>query len=327
MKIKVYITDYVTVPKIEKKIFGDAFDIVCLNEENEKKFPKSIEDADAILVWHAKLTKYTFKKLRKCKIIVKYGTGYDNVNVNDCSLYNIPFCNTPDYGVEEVADSTCALILNSIRQIKLYDNLSKKSNLKWQRHSDFEIKRTNEHKLGIIGCGRIGTSVSIKMKSFGINVAFYDPHKPSGYEKSIGTKRFDSLKELFSLSSIISLHTPLNSETNGLINKRNIIKFNKRTIFINTARGKLVDSLDTLLFGLEQNYLSFIGLDVLPDEPPGKNEKLIKLWINQSVYSDRIIINPHSAYYSKASWIEMREKASLNIKDFLIDSKIKNRIN
>ena len=65
MKFKVFITDYVTVPKIEKTIFGDNFDIVCLNEENEKKFPKSIEDADAILVWHAKLTKYTFKKLRK----------------------------------------------------------------------------------------------------------------------------------------------------------------------------------------------------------------------------------------------------------------------
>ena len=327
MKFKVFITDYVTVPKIEKTIFGDNFDITCLNEENEKKFPKSIEDADAILVWHAKLTKYTFKKLRKCKIIVKYGTGYDNVNVDECSLYNIPFSNTPDYGVDEVADSTCALILNSIRQIKLYDNMSKVPNLKWQRHSNFEIKRTNEHKLGIIGCGRIGTSVSIKMKSFGIDIAFYDPYKPSGYEKSFGIKRFDSLEELFSFSSIISLHTPLDSETNSLINKNNIIKFNKGTILINTARGRIVDSLDTLLFGLEQDYLSFIGLDVLPEEPPNAKEKLIKLWKNPSVFSDRIIINPHSSYYSKTSWIEMRQKASLNIKDFLIDSKIKNRIN
>ena len=165
------------------------------------------------------------------------------------------------------------------------------------------------------------------MKPFGIDIAFYDPYKPCGYEKSFGVKRFDSLEELFSFSSIISLHTPLNSETNGLINRKNIIKFNKGTIFINTARGKLVDRLDTLLFGLEQDYLSFLGLDVLPDEPPNINEKLVKLWKNQSVFSDRIIINPHSAYYSKTSWIEMREKASLNIKDFLIDSKIKNRIN
>ena len=327
MKFKVFITDYVTVPKIEKTILGNDFDITCLNEENEKKFPKAIEDADAILVWHAKLSKYTFKKLRKCKIIVKYGTGYDNVNVDDCSLYNIPFSNTPDYGVEEVADSTCALILNSIRQIKLYDNMSKVPNFKWQRHSLFEIKRTNEHKLGIIGCGRIGTSVSIKMKAFGIDIAFYDPYKPSGYEKSIGTKRFDSLEELFSFSSIISLHTPLNLETSGLINKENIVKFNKRTILINTARGRLVDSLDTLLFGLEKDYLSFIGLDVLPEEPPVTNEKLIKVWKNPGNLSDRIIINPHSAYYSKTSWFEMRQKASLNIKDFLIDNKIKNRIN
>ena len=324
---KVFITDYINNPDIEKKIFKNIADIVCLNESNENNFPSEISQADGLLVWHAKIGEKTFRKLKKNIAIVRYGVGYDNIDVKSANHYGITFANTPDYGVDEVADSTCALILNSIRQIKLYDNMSKVPNLKWQRHSNFEIKRTNEHKLGIIGCGRIGTSVSIKMKSFGIDIAFYDPYKPSGYEKSFGIKRFDSLEELISFSSIISLHTPLDSATNSLINKNNIIKFNKGTILINTARGRIVDSLDTLLFGLEQDYLSFIGLDVLPEEPPNTKEKLIKLWKNPSVFSDRIIINPHSAYYSKTSWIEMRQKASLNIKDFLIDSKINNRIN
>lgn len=323
---KIVITDYVSNPTIEKKIFGKDFNIVCLNEENEELFSEEIIDADGILVWHARITDYTFKKLKKCKIIIKYGTGYDNINIEHCKKFKIPFCNTPDYGVEEVADTATALILNSIRQIKYYDNLSKEITLGWQRGSEFKLKRTNKHKLGIIGCGRIGTAVSQRMKAFGLKIAFFDPYKPSGFEKSIGVKRFDSLEELIGFSSIITLHTPLDKNTKGLINQKLIRKFNKNTILINTSRGPIVDSLDSLMFGLENNYISFLGLDVLPEEPPSKNEKLIRTWKNDLKISNRIIISPHSAYYSLDSWPEMREKASENLKNFLLYNKIKNRI-
>ena len=324
---KIVITDYVTNPIIEQKVFGDKFQIICLNEEDEKLFSKEIEDADAILVWHARLTDHTFKKLKKCKVIIKYGTGYDNINVDQCKEFKIPFCNTPDYGVEEVADTATALILNSVRQIKYYDNISKEIKLGWQRGSELELRRTNRHKLGIIGCGRIGTAVSQRMKAFGLEIAFFDPYKPSGYEKSIGIKRFDSLEELVNFSSIITLHTPLNNDTIGLINKELIKKFNKNTIFVNTSRGPIVDSLNSLFFGLENNYISFLGLDVLPEEPPSENEKLIKTWKNNLKISNRIIISPHSAYYSLDSWPEMREKASQNLKNFIQNGALKNKLN
>lgn len=324
---KVIITDYVTNPNIEGRVLGKKFNIICLNQEDEKSFSREIEDADAILVWHARLTDYTFKKLKKCKVIIKYGTGYDNVNVEECKKFNIPFCNTPDYGVEEVADTATALILNFIRQIKYYDNISKVIKLGWQRGSEFELKRTNKHKLGIVGCGRIGTAVSQRMKAFGLEIAFFDPYKPSGYEKSIGLKRFDSLEELIGFSSIITLHTPLDNYTRGLINQKLIKKFNKNTILINTSRGPIVDSLDSLLFGLENNYISFLGLDVLPEEPPAKNEKLIRTWKNDLKISNRIIISPHSAYYSLDSWPEMREKSSQNLKNYILNGTLKNLIN
>ena len=259
-------------------------------------------------------------------MIIKYGTGYDNINVDQCKEFNIPFCNTPDYGVEEVADTATALILNSIRQIKYYDVISKEIKIGWQRGSELELKRTNKHKLGILGCGRIGTAVSQRMKAFGLEIAFFDPYKPSGYEKSIGIKRFESLEELINFSSIITLHTPLNAETKGLINKGIIKKFNQNTILINTSRGPVIDSLDSLFFGLEKNYISFLGLDVLPEEPPSENEKLITTWKNNLNISERIIISPHSAYYPKDSWPEMREKASLNAKNILIYKKMRNRI-
>ncbi len=324
---KVVITDYVNNPTIEKKVFGRSFNIVCLGEENEKLFSDEIVDADAILVWHARLTKFTLKKLSNCKLIVKYGTGYDNINVQDCRNFNIPLCNTPDYGVEEVADTTVALILNSIRQIKYYDSFSKRIKSGWQNSSELELKRTNKHKLGIIGCGRIGTAVSQRMKPFGLDIGFYDPFKPSGYEKAIGVKRFETLEELIKFSSVITIHTPLNSETRSLINKDLINQFNENTILVNTSRGPVIDSLESIYEGLINNKISFIGLDVLPEEPPSNKEKLIKKWKEEREISERIIINPHSAYYSLDSWPEMREKASMNAKNYILSGILKNRVN
>jgi C-terminal binding protein len=310
---KVVITDYVTNPDIENKIFGEGVNLVCLNEEDENKFSDEIVDADAILVWHAIITKKTLSRLKKCKIIVKYGTGYDNIDFKACLEYNIPFCNTPDYGVEEVSDTACAFILGFIRQIYLYNEKSKFISNGWQCHSEMQILRTSDHCLGIIGMGRMGTTVANRMKAFGMNVGFYDPFVASGYEKAIGVKRFNSMIDLIKFSSIITIHTPLTNLTKSMIDDDFIDQLNPNTIIVNTARGKLIKNLDVLMRGLELNKISFVGLDVTPDEPPKNYEKLIIEWKNpKSPYFDRILINPHSAYYSTKAWYEMRSKCAEN---------------
>ena len=132
---------------------------------------------------------------------------------------------------------------------------------------------------------------------------------------------------LIEFSSIITLHTPLNDKTRSLINKDLIKTFNKNTILVNTSRGQVIDNLDDIYNGLKNNNISFIGLDVLPEEPPSKTEKLIEQWKENGEISDRIIINPHSAYYSLDSWPEMREKASMNAKNYILSGILKNQIN
>jgi D-3-phosphoglycerate dehydrogenase len=324
---KIFITDYVNNPDIEKNIFGNLVEVCCGEEEEEKKFNSYIYSADAILVWHAKITEETVKQLKKCKVIVKYGTGYDNIDTEACAKYGIPVCNTPDYGVEEVCDTACAMILASIRQIVVYDYQAKHINEGWQTHNDGEIKRTSEHSLGIIGMGRMGTSVALRMKAFGMKVSFFDPYLPSGYEKAIGVTRFETLNELLKNSSIISIHTPLTKETTGIIDKQFIDNLNAGTILVNTARGKLVKNLDLILYGLESGKLSFVGLDVLPEEPPNQSEKLIAHWKDEkSIFAKKILINPHSAYYSTKSWVEMRAKAANNINNVLCGANPKNRV-
>ena len=315
---KIIITDYVNKPDIERNILGDDVQIICLNEEDESRFSDEIIDADAILVWHARITEKTLKKLKRCKIIVKYGTGYDNIDYKACIDFKIPFCNTPDYGVEEVSDTACAFILGFVRQIYLYNEKSKFINEGWQCHSEIPITRTSDHCLGIIGMGRMGTTVANRMKAFGMKVGFYDPFVASGYEKAIGVKRFNSLKELIKFSTVITIHTPLTPMTKNMVDDEFIEQLNPGTILVNTARGKLVKNLDVLMRGLELNKISFVALDVTPDEPPSNTEKFIKEWKTpNSKFYNRIIINPHSAYYSIQSWYEMRSKCADNVNDVL----------
>jgi len=326
---RVIITDYFNNPDIEQHVFGDQVEVICLNEENEKNFPNTINDADAILVWHAILTEKTFKKIKNCKTIVRYGVGIDNVDFISARNFGINFANTPDYGIHEVADTTCSMITALSRKIFLYNSKCKNYSKGWQENVLNPIKRSTEHNLGIIGAGRIGSAVALRMKAFGMNVAIYDPYVSNGYEKTLGVTRFESLNDILKYSSIISIHAhPLNKETKGMVNEDFVNHMNDATIFINTARGKIVDKLDTLYNGLMSGKLDSVGLDVLPDEPPLNTEKLITAWKDTSnPISSRIIITPHTAFYTPSSWKEMRIKAAQNINRVFKGLKLKNLIN
>lgn len=327
---KVFITDYIKNPDIEKKILGKKTKVIALKQKYEDHFPSSIEDADAILVWHTNLTEKTFKRLKKCKAIVRYGVGVDNIDLKAAKRNKILVANTPDYGIDEVADTASGLILSLLRKILLYDNNCKNYKNIWQENVPKEnkidpIKRLKKLNLGIIGIGRIGSALALRMKAFNVNVGFYDPHVKSGYEKTLGIKKFKSLKELAKLSNIISINCVLNKETKGMINSKFLKMIPKESMIINTARGAIVENLDVLYKGIISGKLSGVGLDVLPEEPPSSTEKLIKLWKNKkNLLSNKIIINPHAGYFSSESIIEMRVKATENIKSALNNKKIKN---
>ena len=325
--IKVFITDYITSPDIERSILGNDISIECLNNENESLFPDSIEEADALLVWHARISEKTISRLKKCKAIVRYGVGYDSVDSKCALKYGIPFCNTPDYGINEVADTACGMILALTRKVFSYNHAAKQFSSGWQEHTQPPISRSTEHKLGIIGAGRIGSAVALRMKAFGMRIGFYDPYVASGYEKALGVERFETQQELLKFSTIISLHLPLYDKVYGMVDENFINSLNENTIFINTARGKLIKNLDVLYNGLVNSKLSAVGLDVLPDEPPSASEHLIRAWKNpDSPLHHRIIINPHTSYFSDQAWNEMRIKAAENVKRVLEGKEPKNLV-
>jgi lactate dehydrogenase-like 2-hydroxyacid dehydrogenase len=316
MKKLIVVTDRISDPNVERDILGDEYRLVFLPDYKGIARNQILSEAAGLLVWHELITKNFLDLTPNCKIIMRYGAGFDNIDLEAAKQKGIAVCNTPDYGVDEVADTACAFILDAVRQIRGYEKSLNDGENVWGAPSIAPLNRTSEHKLGIVGMGRIGTSVARKMQAFGMSVAFYDPNVARGFEKSIGVKRMEDLKSLQQFSTIISLHCPLTTETKGMVNHNFLELLNPNTILINTARGGLVSNLDVLHEGLLSGKIAFVGLDVLPVEPAVVTEEPLKSWMNNREFMSRVSITPHTAYYSEEAYSELRTKAAKNIERY-----------
>ena len=277
------------------------------------------ESVEVLLVWHKRIDKQYIEQFPNLKGVVRYGVGFDVIDLSCLSEKNIVFCNTPDYGTDEVSDTAIAMLMNISRGLSQYDVACRSyDDGTWQENTLKYSRRSSDLTVGVVGAGRIGGSVCLKAKSLGFNVAFFDPYRDSGYEKMLGVDRSETLEELLGLADIVSVHTPLSEKTRGMVDARFLGMMKPGASFINTARGELVKQLNDLYQCLKDGLLQSVALDVLPEEPPSQDSKLIAAWREREPWLDgRLIINPHSAYYSDRAYLEMRSKAAENAKRIL----------
>jgi lactate dehydrogenase-like 2-hydroxyacid dehydrogenase len=328
IKLKVGVSDYVNPPfAVESEALGDSYELIYLDSLSADDFArKNVSDLDALLVWHAEISEETVKLLKSCRVVVRYGVGYDLIDVCALEKAGIPFCNTPDYGTEEVADTGAAMIMHHVRRIGEYDYQCRHYAQGWQEHTLKTLSRSSGMTLGIIGVGRIGTALIRRMQPFGFKIIGFDPKQPSGHEKAIGYERVNDLDELLGRSDIVSIHCPANDQTRGLINDGFIEAMKQGSILVNTARGSIIDSLDPIENALRNWKLRAVALDVLPSEPPEKHP-LIDAWrLDEQWLKGRLTITPHTAYYSEAAWKEMRFKAAETVRLFFDEGLTRNRI-
>lgn len=314
---KVFITDKITDPYIEKEVLGDVISDTLH------------EGIEVLLVWHKQISNEYIDKLPNLKAMIRYGVGYDVFqDLEYIKQKGIYASNTPDYGTEEVSDTAIAMIMNIARGITRYDYQCRDyKDGSWQTNTLKNIKRTSDYKLGVIGAGRIGGSVVLKANALRFQTYFYDPYLSSGTEKMLGAKRVESLDELLKTCDIISINCPLNKETNNLVDENFISKMKKGASLVNTARGAIVKDLDLFYEPLKSGHLNCVSLDVLPCEPP-KDGLMIDAWRAKESWLDgRFIINPHGAFYSDKAYFEMRQKAALNVKRVLDGKKPINIVN
>ncbi len=302
---------------LEAETLAGTANVRGIKVKDETELPAWFDDLDAIIIWHqVKLTESSLKRLKKCRMIVRNGVGFDNVDVKVAGSMGIAVCNVPDYGTEEVADHSMALALAISRNLFPFKEQTQKMGWDWKIGEDI-LKRFRGRVFGIIGLGRIGTAVALRAKAFGYDVVFYDPHLSAGVEKAIGVRRAWKLDELLKQADLISLHCPLNDETEGMLGKEQFAKMKDGVFVVNTARGGIIDQ-NELKKALKSGKVTGAGLDVLNTEPPNDPE-LLEL--------PNIIVTPHAAFYSQESFDECRRSSAVVVKRCLDDGVIMNLVN
>jgi len=308
----VLIPDCVDAPCVpEEDVFTGRARIVAPHVHDAQALDRAIwGSADAVLAWHeVQFDATVIDWLERCRVIVRVGVGFDNVDLAAAGRRGIPVCNVPDYGTHDVADHAIALYLSIARRIVAYDEVTRSGRWQWACRPQLP-RRISESTVGVIGLGRIGTATARRFTGFGARVVFYDPYKEDGYDKALSLERAESLQELLARADAVSLHVPLTDETRGLVSHSFVRGMKPGALLVNTARGKTVD-LDALDEGLRSGPIEAAALDVLPAEPPDPTHPLIAAWRQRAPWlSGRLVITPHVAFYNAESLEEMRHKAA-----------------
>jgi len=322
------ITDYYRAPfDFESEALGGDVEFIDFNSRNEDDFDeKKLCQLDALLVYHARITDKTISKLDRCRIIVRYGVGVDNMDLEALKAKGIPLCNTPDYGIEEIASTAVAHLLNLWRRISAYDRSCRNYEDSWAQNLKRPILRLSEATIGVVGVGRMGSAFIKFMKPYGSRILGFDPYQPLGYEKKVGYERVEALDGLLNASDCISLHCILTEETVGLVDETFFTAMKRGALLINTARGGLFKDLDVVEQALKSGKLGGLGTDVLPSEPPA-DHPLIKAWREDASWLEgRLIITPHTAHYSETALHDMRYKAAETIALYFKKNELRNHV-
>lgn len=259
-------------------------------------------DCDAMLVVYAQVDADVINSLTHCKVIVRAGIGFNNVDIEAATRAGIMVANVPDYCLDEVADHTLALFLAVARKTCFMN--SQVAGGTWNIADAKPIPRLRGKVFGLFGCGAIGQQVGHRAAAFGMEVVGYDPYAPEAVLSSNGIRRISDFGEFLASVDVLSLHVPLTDETHHIINRRSMEKMKPTAYVINTSRGGLIDEIE-LYEALEQGVIAGAGLDVLEVEPPPQAPAL----------SGRanVVMTPHAAFFSEDSVAELRRKASREI--------------
>jgi D-3-phosphoglycerate dehydrogenase len=248
-----------------------------------------LPSVDALIVVSAKVKRDAIDQLDRCRVIVRYGSGTDNVDVQRATECGIVVANVPDFCLSEVADHTMALLLASARKLILMDRYTRSGH--WQARGQEKVRRIAGRTLGLVGFGSIAQEVARRAVAFHLKVIAYDPYLDLALARSLGVVEV-GLEDLLEDADFVSLHVPLTEKTSHMIGEGELRKMKAEAILINTARGGLVDEA-ALVRALTEGWISGAGIDVYEKLPMFDPHPV---YIRHPLFDlDNVVLTPHSA--------------------------------
>ncbi len=316
----VYITDHTFVStEPQRAVLGGMARLVDVNGRpmrSEDDVIAACPGAAALIVAFAPIGARVLDALPGLRCVVRYGVGYDNVDVAAAAQRGVWVANVPDYCVAEVADHTLALLLALARKILRLDASVRRS--EWQPVAAARpLHRLAGRTLGIIGLGRIGSAVARRARAFGCRVLAYDKYLTAEAVRAAGAEPVD-LDSLLGACDALSIHAPLTEETRHMLDARAMARMRREAVIVNTARGAIVDTA-ALAEALTEGRLAGAGLDVFESEPLPADHPLRS--------APNVILQPHAAWYSEESVLELQRSAAEEVARVLRGEPMRNPVN
>nr|XP_032837399.1 C-terminal-binding protein 2-like isoform X2 [Petromyzon marinus] len=313
---------------IEMPVLKDVATVAfCDAQSTQEIHEKVLNEAVGALMYHTmSLTRDDLDKFRSLRVIVRIGSGVDNVDIRAAAELGIAVCNVPAVSVEESADSAMSLVLNLYRRTAwLHLGLrqgARAASVEHIREMAAGAARIRGETLGLIGFGRVGQAVALRAAAFGFRVVFHDPHVAPGMERALGVERAPSLLQLLRASDCVSLHCSLDQHSHHLLNDFTIKQMRHGVFLVNTARGGLVDE-HALAVALREGRIRGAALDVHESEPFSFLSGPLK-------DAPNLLCCPHVAWFSDQAATETREEAAREMRRAItgrVPDSLKNCVN
>jgi D-3-phosphoglycerate dehydrogenase len=276
-----------------------------------------VANADAVITQFAKINSNVIAAMNKARVIVRYGVGVDNVDLEAARDRSIPVCNVPDYCLNEVADQTLAFILALTRQV-VPNTLHLRAG-KWGIATPVaSMQALKNLTVGVIGFGRIGREVVSRLVAFKCRVLVFDTMLPASEISKAGADAVESLDVLLAQADVITPHCPSTPQTRRMFNSDAFGKMKTGAIFINVGRGDLADSA-ALIAALQSGKLGGAALDVFDPEPIPADSPIRKM--------PDVILAPHIASFSPTAIRRLRESAAIIALKAMLGEPLPNIVN
>ncbi|GAA4359958.1 C-terminal binding protein [Paeniglutamicibacter cryotolerans] len=271
----------------------------CFSCDEQEETIAAIKDADVAFVNFAPMTEAVLSRFKPGATLIRYGIGYDNVDIEAAKKFGVAVANVPDYGVETVADHATSSLLAIMRRLPVYDSLIKANG--WAKPAEVgSLRGFRSTTIGLVGFGRIAQAVHRRLAPFGFRFVAFDPFcGPEVFERLNVTSV--SLQELSEQAHAVSLHAPSTPENHHLIGSEFLARMQRGSFIVNTARGPLVD-LEALAEAVADGRIAGAALDVTDPEPLPADSPLRGF--------PQVVLTPHAAFYDDDSLANLQRLAS-----------------